>query len=547
MSQAPPSRDETNQALRNLTPSDEDHLEFGQRTPLWVMVVRWGLILLSLVVLGYVAQQLIEAGHWFMVSLVGFVAICILAVYATRRGIPAKYLLPGVLLMLALQIWPLVYTVSMSFSNYGAGHLFSKEESIASVEANSVREVEGSSRYALNIAVPEGTDPATGDVAYLLTDPEGQFFVGTLDGLEELPAEGVEAGPTGRIISAPGWITLTPQQVNARSADLADFAVPVLNEAGEATGGIKQVGLSEAFVGQPTRVHDEATDTITDQVTGTVYVAQDAQWVPQDGEGAALPQGWRENVGFDNYTNAFTNPTLREGLTKIFIWNVFFAAFTVASTFLLGMAIALLMNDERLKGKAIYRSLLILPYALPVYVTALVWASMFNQDFGLINNLFGLNINWLGDPNWARTAVLVTNLWLGFPYWFIVCTGALQAIPGDVKEAAAIDGAGALRTIRSVIMPLLLVAVGPLMIASFAFNFNNFGLIFLLTEGGPFVGGQAQIGSTDLLITLAYRLALGGVTPSFGFASAISVIIFFLVAVISYLGFRQTKALEDVN
>jgi arabinogalactan oligomer/maltooligosaccharide transport system permease protein len=282
-------------------------------------------------------------------------------------------------------------------------------------------------------------------------------------------------------------------------------------------------------------------------VTGTVYVPQDAQWVPEGGEGAALPQGWRENVGFDNYTDAFTNPTLRDGLTKIFIWNVFFAAFTVASTFLLGMAIALLMNDDRLKGKAIYRSLLILPYALPVYVTALVWASMFNQEFGLINNLFGMNINWLGDPNWARTAVLLTNLWLGFPYWFIVCTGALQAIPGDVREAAAIDGAGPIRTIRSVIMPLLLVAVGPLMIASFAFNFNNFGLIFLLTEGGPFVGGQAQIGSTDLLITLAYRLALGGVTPNFGFASAISVIIFFLVAGISYVGFRQTKALEDVN
>ena len=547
MSQAPPTRAETNTALRNLKPSDDDHLEFTQRTPMWVQVVKWGLIVLTIVVLGYVSQQLIEAGHWLMVSLTAFVAICIVAVYATRRAIPAKYLLPGVVLMLALQIWPLVYTVSMSFTNYGAGHLFSKEESIASIEANSVREVEGSSRYALNIAVPEGADVATGDLAYLLTDADGAYYVGTLEGIEELPAEGVEAGPTGRIISAPGWTTLTPQQVNARSADLADFAVPVLNDAGEATGGIKQVGLSEAFVGQPTRVYDEGSDTITDQVTGTVYVPQDAQWVPEGGEGAALPQGWRENVGFDNYTDAFTNPTLRDGLTKIFIWNVFFAAFTVASTFLLGMAIALLMNDDRLKGKAIYRSLLILPYALPVYVTALVWASMFNQEFGLINNLFGMNINWLGDPNWARTAVLLTNLWLGFPYWFIVCTGALQAIPTDVREAAAIDGAGPLRTIRSVIMPLLLVAVGPLMIASFAFNFNNFGLIFLLTEGGPFVGGQAQIGSTDLLITLAYRLALGGVTPSFGFASAISVIIFFLVAIISYIGFRQTKALEDVN
>ncbi len=229
------------------------------------------------------------------------------------------------------------------------------------------------------------------------------------------------------------------------------------------------------------------------------------------------------------------------------IWNVVFSAATVLLTFLLGMALALLMNDERLKGKGIYRSLLILPYALPIYVTALVWASMFNQDFGLINTLTGLDINWLGDGTWAKLALLTINLWLGFPYMFIVCTGALQAIPGDVKEAAAIDGASAFRTVRSVIMPLLLVAVGPLLIASFAFNFNNFGLIFLVTEGGPFEGGQSTVGETDLLITLAYRLAIGGANPDIGFAAAISVFIFILVALMSFLGFRQTKALEDVN
>ncbi|WP_298890809.1 ABC transporter permease subunit [uncultured Serinicoccus sp.] len=537
---------EVDAALQNLEPTGE-HLEFSSRTPLWVQVVKWGLILLTVAVLGWMAQQVIEAGYWLMVSLIGFIAVCVIAVYATRRAIPAKYLFPGVLLMLLLQIWPLLYTVQISFTNFGDGHISTKEEAVASIVSNSVREVEGSSRYALNIAVPEGTDVATGDLAYLLTDAEGTYYVGTIDGLEELPADGVEAGPTGRIISAPGWTALTPQQVNDRSDDLADFGVPVFDDAGEQTAGIRQVGLSEAFIGTPTRVYDEEADTITDTVTGTVYVAEDANFVPQDGEGAALPQGWREFVGFENYTDAFTNPTLREGLTKVFVWNVFFAAFTVVATFLLGMAIALLMNDERLKGKGVYRSILILPYALPIYVTALVWASMFNQDFGLINNLFGLDINWLGSAWWARIAVLITNLWLGFPYWFIVCTGALQAIPSDVKEAAAIDGAGAFATVRRVIMPLLLVAVGPLMIASFAFNFNNFGLIWLLTEGGPFVGGQSSIGSTDLLITLAYRLALGGAAPNFGFASAISVIIFFLVATISYFGFTRTAALEDVN
>jgi arabinogalactan oligomer/maltooligosaccharide transport system permease protein len=211
------------------------------------------------------------------------------------------------------------------------------------------------------------------------------------------------------------------------------------------------------------------------------------------------------------------------------------------------MLIALLFNDPRLKGKAIYRSLLILPYALPGFITALVWKGMFNQDYGLINGLTGLNIDWLGTPWGAKAAILITNLWLGFPYMFIVCTGALQSIPQDVREAATIDGANALRTLRSIIMPLLLVAVGPLLIASFAFNFNNFGLIYLLTKGGPFDGQDTSIGSSDLLITYAYRLAFSGTAPNYGFAAAVSVVIFVIVAIMTIPAFRRTKALEEVN
>ena len=101
---------------------------------------------------------------------------------------------------------------------------------------------------------------------------------------------------------------------------------------------------------------------------------------------------------------------------KIFLWNIVFAVFSVLSTFLLGMLLALLLQrPDRLKGKAFYRSLLILPYALPAFVTALVWASMFNQDFGLINSYTGLNVDWLGNAWAAKAAILITNLWLGLP------------------------------------------------------------------------------------------------------------------------------------
>jgi arabinogalactan oligomer/maltooligosaccharide transport system permease protein len=518
-----------------------DHGRAAGAGPAWLVVTRWGLIGLTLVVLAIVVQKLVEQGAWVGVVIAAFVAMCVLVVYGTGRSVPLKYLLPGLALLVGLQIWPIAYTAATAFTNLGDGHLISKQESIDSIIANSVREVPNAPRYLLSVAVREGTDPATGESFYLLTDPSGKTLLGGKAGLSDLPAADVEKAGNGRITKAAGYQILTAIQVNARK-DLRDFAVPTTEGA-----GIKSVGLAEAFQGKANVSYDKASDTLRDSATNKTYIPLKASWVPKDGQGDAFPQGWKENVGFKNFSNVLTNDTLRSGFLKIFTWNVVFAVVSVLSTFVLGMLLALLLNDPRLRGRALYRSMLILPYALPIFVTALVWSSMFNQDYGLINKLLHLNIDWLGDPWAAKAAILITNLWLGFPYMFIVCTGALQSIPGDVLEAAKIDGASAFRTMRSVIMPLLLVAVGPLLIASFAFNFNNFGLIYLMTEGGPFQDSNVSVGSSDLLITYAYRLAFSGVSPNYGLAATVSLFIFFIVGLMSYEGFRRTKSLEEVN
>ncbi len=141
----------------------------------------------------------------------------------------------------------------------------------------------------------------------------------------------------------------------------------------------------------------------------------------------------------------------------------------------------------------------------------------------------------------ARVAVLLVQLWLGYPYMFLVATGALQAIPRDLTEAAAVDGAKPFQAFRAVIFPLLLVALAPLLIASFAFNFNNFNAIYLTTEGGPFPPDNPQLGATDLLITYTYRLAFGAQGAQYGFAAAVSIFIFLIVAMISIVGFRRTR------
>lgn len=505
----------------------------------WPVLVRL-VVLAGVVALAtYVAVRLAQHGHPYAIVGTAFVAMAILVIYGTRKRVPMKYLLPGLLLLLALQVWPIVYTAATSVTNYGQGHLTSKVQATEQDIAYSVQQVPGSPTYALTIAVKHGQSVDHGKLYFLLAGPRGKLFVGSAKGLTPLSPNGVRLSG-GKIISAPGYVPLTLRQANQRK-DLSSFAVPTKQ------GGIKASGFTSAYEGRPTLVWDKAADTITDSRTKQVYVARNAHWVPRNGHGEPLPVGWKENVGLANFKAVFTNQTLRSGFLRVFVWNIAFAVGSVLTTFVLGMLLALLLNDSRIRGRGIYRSLLILPYALPVFVSALVWASMFNQQFGLINAITHTHIDWLGNAWAARGAILLTNLWLGFPYMFVVCTGALQSIPTDVLEAARIDGANALRTLTSVTVPLLLVAVGPLLIASFAFNFNNFGLIYLITQGGPFNGGNVQIGSTDLLITMAYRLAINGTSPNFGMASAVAVIIFILVALMSFPGFLRSKALEEVH
>lgn len=507
------------------------------------VALKWVLIVVALVFVFWLAAQLAMQGAWLAVTLTAFVGLCILLIYSTKRAVPMKYLFPGILALLGLQIWPMLLTISIAFTNYGNGHLGTQEEARNQIVANSVQEVPGSPRYKASVAVKSGQPKATGPLTLLLTSPEGKTYVGDpKEGLSDLPEADVTKSTIGKITAAKGYDVLNAREINARGKDLGELAVPT-----DDGGGIKMVGLSEAFVGKATVTYDAAKDTLYSEVTKKTYAPKNAFYTATDGSGDTFSQGWRENVGLANFKTIFTDPTFRSGFFKIFVWNVVFALGTVLLTFILGMLIALLFNHPRLKGKGIYRSLLILPYAIPAFVTALLWKGMFNQDYGLINQTLHLGTDWLGNPWAAKAAVLITNLWLGFPYMFLVCTGALQSIPGDVQEAARIDGANAMQTLRKITMPLLLVAVGPLLIASYGFNFNNFSLIYLLTEGGPFTGGNATIGDTDLLITLAYRLAFSGANPSYGLASAVSIVIFALVAIMSLPGFRATKALEEIN
>jgi arabinogalactan oligomer/maltooligosaccharide transport system permease protein len=222
-----------------------------------------------------------------------------------------------------------------------------------------------------------------------------------------------------------------------------------------------------------------------------------------------------------------------------------FASLSVLTTFALGLLLALALNKP-MRGRRIYRSILVLPYAMPSIMSILIWGGMFNTEFGAINTLLGTDIAWFQSELFAKTAIIVVNLWLGFPYFYLVSSGALQAIPDELLEAAAIDGANPRQIFRQITLPLLLRILSPLLIASFAFNFNNFNLIYLLTGGGPINSLDGELaGATDILISFTYKIAFGSSVQDLGLASAISLVIFLIVASISLYGIRKSKVLES--
>jgi arabinogalactan oligomer/maltooligosaccharide transport system permease protein len=185
---------------------------------------------------------------------------------------------------------------------------------------------------------------------------------------------------------------------------------------------------------------------------------------------------------------------------------------------------------------------------MPGFLSLLVWQGLLNDDFGVVNRLFHVNIPWLFDANWTKVSCVFVSFWLTVPYFFLVSMGALQSIPSELTEAARVDGGGPMAIFRRVTLPLVLVVTAPLLIASFAFNFNNFNNIYLLTGGGPTQPDQPIAGSTDILISYTYKLAIAtGKGSDYALASAVSLIIFIIVAAISAVSFSRTRVLENIN
>ncbi|MCC3296035.1 ABC transporter permease subunit [Arthrobacter sp. zg-Y411] len=488
----------------------------------------------------YVLIALFLNEKWAVLTVAALVTLLINWIYLRRGGLPAKYLAPGVLFLAVFQVFVVAYSGYVAFTNYGDGHNSTKADAVSAIQMTAQKRVPDSPSYRITVVEKGGT------LSLLATDPDGTAELGSVDEpLEEVTAE---KDASGKAVAVDGYETLQFSDLLQRQDEILALTVPFSEDLDDGT--LKTSDGATAYVFKPSLVYDEAAGTFTDSENGKVYSdIGEGAFVAEDGE--RLPTGWKINVGFDNFAHAFSDPDLRGPLVAVIIWTFTFAVMSVLLCFGLGLFLAVTFNHATLRGKRIYRTIMILPYAFPAFLAGLVWSGMMNQDFGFINNTFfgGADIPWLSDPWLAKASVLLVNTWLGFPYMFLVCTGALQSLPEEVNEAARMDGASAWRIFRSIKLPLLLVSTAPLLISTFAFNFNNFNVIFMLTGGGPrFEDTSMDIGATDLLITLVYKVAFGqGTGRDYGLASALAVLIFIIVAIISAISFRQTKALEEVN
>ncbi len=489
----------------------------------------------------------IDHEAWGYVAVLGLTLVALNVVYLPRRFVPMKYLLPGLFFLTVFGIYPVLYTAYASTTNYGTGHVLSKSQAIDQIQGQSVQPVEGATRYDIT-----PMKDASGLFAgFALFDPEGeQLFLGTDTELTELDLDDVQL--TTLVTTGRTFVESAGDLTGVRAGDVGTLPGYPDPETYQMPGETEDAAITitggQAVESRSTLVYDADANTITDVADSEnpiVYHEREGTFVADDG--TALRPGFTSQVGFDNYRTVFTSSEFRASFFRVLAWNFAFAVASVVVTFALGLLLAVVFNDARMRGRKIYRSLVIIPYALPGFMTALVWRGMFNETYGINKWLpSSLEVSWQSATIPAMITLILVNMWLGYPYMFLVSTGALQSVPTDLKEAAFVDGATGWKAFRKITFPLLLVSVSPLLVASFAFNFNNFTLIWLLTGGRPRDTGETA-GKTDILLSWVYRVALDASPQRQGLAAALSVVIFLIVAVLSAIGFKYTKAYEDVK
>jgi arabinogalactan oligomer/maltooligosaccharide transport system permease protein len=250
---------------------------------------------------------------------------------------------------------------------------------------------------------------------------------------------------------------------------------------------------------------------------------------------------WRI-IGLGQYIKVFAEPSQPDFYVvflKTVIWTVVNLVFHVV----IGVFLALVLNQKEIRGKAVFRAILVLPWAVPQLIVALTWRGMFNYEYGAINLMltqwFGLPaVQWLKQPLEAFIAVILTNVWLGFPFMMVIALGALQSIPHELYEAADIDGASWYHKLKNITIPLISPVMVPAMTLGTIWTFNNLNIVWLVSNAGE------PSDQTHLLVSFVYKAAFN--FYRYGYGAALSMVIFVILLVFSLSFMRRTKATQNV-
>lgn len=253
-------------------------------------------------------------------------------------------------------------------------------------------------------------------------------------------------------------------------------------------------------------------------------------------------------VGLANFKYILSGP-FKDIFVSVFVWTILFAVASTILCYIVGLLLAVLLNNKNMWETNIYRAVLIIPWALPGTIAVLAWSGLFNETYGGINAILSmLHISpkpWLTDPAWARIGIIIANVWLGYPFMMNVCLGGLQAIPPEMYESADLDGATWWDKMVNITIPMLIPSSLPLLISTFAYNFNNFGTAYLIMGGMPARPDTQFAGYTDIMLTSAYKMSLQ--FNRYDLGAALSIIIFIIVGVLSFINMKMTHAFEGVD
>jgi maltose/maltodextrin transport system permease protein len=460
-------------------------------------------------------------------------------IFLSESAYTFRYLFPGFLGFGLFVIFPIAYMVFLSFTKYSSTNLLTFDRSVALLLQETVPVAAASYKYKL------------------YSQDNGQYV---------LYIEG-ERDPTKRFSSEP--FDLKPgEQAKGEQEPMKLSALAAAQEVSGKPLAMGQITREKLFMPMRTLQFALPDDTLVGMEGLTKFGSRERLWAlnsdgsltnKKDGtvirpdfkrgffvneKGENIGVGFRTFTGLDNYVQILTDPRIQGPFLRIFVWTLAFSSLSVILTFAVGMLLAVILQREDFAFRRVYRTLLILPYAVPAILSILILKGTFNQDFGAANQIlrgvFGFAPEWETNPWAARAMVLLVNIWLGYPYMMLICMGMLQSIPAAIYEASAIDGSNRVVDFFRLTLPLVIAPMVPILISSFAFNFNNFNLIYLLTGGGPRMVGGGIAGETDLLVNYTFNIAFRDTGTNYGLASAIATVLFFIVGFLSWINLRIT-------